>query len=231
MSIADKVIQLKEDFDAVYAAGKASGGVDYLSLAKTVQFNSLNDFGKTEVELNLDNCTTLYWFCRVVTENYRNTTLEHLTINNALPTDMRGFLMCGYGERDLTLKRVTLNFDTSNVTHISNAFECMSGLEVIDGNPLDLSSVIDVLNMFNYNNALKEVRFVPNTIPLGLSFKPCPLLSNESIQSIIDGLADLTGGTAQTLTVHQDVRNKLTTEQLDQIANKNWLISPQTSTT
>ena len=79
--------------------------------------------------------------------------------------------------------------------------------------------------MFAGSNGLKEVRFAKGCIKLSLSFASCPFLSDETIQSIIDGLADLTGGTMQELDFHSDIVNKLTEEQWLQIYNKNWSVS------
>ena len=112
--------------------------------------------------------------------------------------------------------------DTSNVTNSSNAFNCLIALEVIDGEPLNLSSATTATNMNNYNNSLKEVRFVETSIPLSISFNYSSQLSTETVQSIIDGLADLTGSTAQTLTLHATVGGKLTDEQKATITAKNW---------
>ena len=195
MATADLITQLKQDFDDVYAAGKAAGGgsgEDYLQYAKAVQFNSLNDFGKAEVELNLNKCTTLLNLCAITSAENRNNTVEHLTINCDNPTLMNSMLNCGYAVRDLMLKRLTLNINTSNVTNFSNAFNCLFALDEIDGTPFDLSSATNITNMFNYNNALKEVRFVEKTIPISINFAYAPSISAETIQSIIDGLADLT---------------------------------------
>ena len=227
MATADLITQLKQDFDDVYEAGKATGGgsgEDYLRYAKTVQFNSLNDFGKAEVELNLNKCTTLLNLCAITSAENRNNTVEHLTINCDNPTLMNSMLNCGYAVRDLMLKRLTLNINTSNVTSFSNAFNCLVALEEIGGTPLDLSSATTATNTFNYNNALKEVRFVEKTIPISISFTSCANLSADTIQSIIDGLADLTGGTAQTLTLHATVGSKLTDEQKATITAKNWTL-------
>lgn len=211
--------------------GDAIRGIDtkdYLPYAKEFKIHTLNIFEKAEVELNLDSCDSLYLFCNVVDTENRNTTVEHLTINNANGVnDFRSAFNCNYTVRDEKLKHLTLNFSTSKVTSFQNAFNCMIALEIIDGNPLDFSSVnlssnAIFLNMFNYNMALKEVRFVENTIPKNISFNASSLLSDESIQSIIDGLADLTEQTSQKVTFSTTVVNKLTTEQMDAIWAKNW---------
>ena len=78
--------------------------------------------------------------------------------------------------------------------------------------------------MFNYIYSLVNVRFVANTIKLSIAFAQSDNLSTETIQSIIDGLADLTGGTAQTLTLHSTVGSKLTDTQKATITAKNWTL-------
>ena len=72
---------------------------------------------------------------------------------------------------------------------------------------------------------LREVRFKANSIKGQIDLKACSLLSAESIQSIVDGLADMTGGTSYKLTLHADVKAKLTEEQLATIAAKNWTVA------
>ena len=69
---------------------------------------------------------------------------------------------------------------------------------------------------------LREVRFKANSIKGAFTIAQSPLLSAESIQSIVVGLADMTGGTSYKLTLHADVKAKLTEEQLATIAAKNW---------
>ena len=71
--------------------------------------------------------------------------------------------------------------------------------------------------------ALEEIRF-EGTIGVALDIALSPLLSNASVQSIIDALKDLTGATAQTLTFHATVGAKLTQEQKDAVSAKNWTL-------
>lgn len=71
---------------------------------------------------------------------------------------------------------------------------------------------------------LREVRFKANSIKGAFNISQSPLLSAESVQSIVDGLADMTGGTSYKLTLHADVKAKLTEEQLATIAAKNWTV-------
>lgn len=90
---------------------------------------------------------------------------------------------------------------------------------------IDLTEAIDIKGIFNGCNKIKEVRFVKETIKLSISFVSSLLLSDNSVQSIIDGLADLTGLDTQTLTFHADVKAKLTDEQITSITSKNWTLA------
>lgn len=55
-----------------------------------------------------------------------------------------------------------------------------------------------------------------------LSFAQSNLLSNASVQSIIDHLFDYSGSTARTLQLHADVKARMTDAQKAQITAKNW---------
>ena len=243
MATADLITQLKQDFDDVYAAGKAAGGgsgeyeqgyedgknsvADNVRYAKTITFASLNVFGKKEVELNFDNVTALANLFDVRTSANKNTTVEHLTINcSTLPTSISQMLYSiGSSSDDEVLKKVIFNVDTSNCTNLTNAFVGRNGLKVIDGKPLDFSAnTQSSLNLFARCILLTDFRLVANTIKVNFNVSSCSLLSTETIQSIIDGLADLTDGTAQTLTLHATVGAKLTDEQKATITAKNWTL-------
>lgn len=65
---------------------------------------------------------------------------------------------------------------------------------------------------------------IEGVIPQKIDFGSSPLLNDASIQSIIDHLKDLTGGTVQTLTLHATVGGKLTDEQKATITAKNWTL-------
>lgn len=131
-------------------------------------------------------------------------------------------------DRDKTLEIVDFTEFNKKFSNLFNIFYNQFNLKTVLG-AMDLTNCTDVKNAFSSCSALENIEFEKGTIKISISFANCSLLTDTSIQSIIDGLA--TVDTPQTLTVHQEVRNKLTDDQLDQIANKNWLISPQTSTT
>lgn len=107
----------------------------------------------------------------------------------------------------------------SSTNKVQEAFMGCFYLRTIIGT-IDFSQCSGFVNTYNSCQELVNVEFLQNNIFYSISFAQSPLLSNESIQSIIDGLA--TVDTAQTLTLHADVKAKLTESQIAQITSKNW---------
>lgn len=108
--------------------------------------------------------------------------------------------------------------DTSSAINLADMFLNCSKLETIT-EPFNVSNATNLNKAFNGCVALKKIRFVENTINVSIAFNSA-YLSTDSIDSIIGGLATVT--TAQTLTLHADVKAKLTQTQLDTISGKNW---------
>lgn len=234
-AIENKGVTVGDGTIDTYAAkiSEISGGgggsvVDIVPYLKTATFTSLNVFGKKEVELNFDSITEARGMFNITEKANQNTIVEKLTINcsRQITSIMNMFYCNGANWLDETLKHLTLNVDTQKCTAFSNAFNGMSALEIIDGQPLDFSSVTNVNYMSAFNGVPKivEFRVVSNSIKLNFNISKSPNLSTDTIQSIIDGLADLTGGTAQTLTLHATVGAKLTETQKATITAKNWTL-------
>lgn len=115
------------------------------------------------------------------------------------------------------------SLDLRKGTHFGSMFIYSSSIEEIG--EMDISNAVDVTYMFLSCSGLKRISFVPGCIKLSLNFAQSSLLDDASIQSIIDGLADLTGKTAQTLTLHATVGGKLTQAQKDAATAKNWTLA------
>lgn len=213
------------DYGQIIDEASIGSGIEIDRYLKTVRFTSLNMFGKSEAVLNLDSITgSLVNLFQIVDEKSQNTMVEHLTINcPAVLTTINQMLYCQHPYTDNTLKRLTLNVNTQNCTNYLNAFTQLQALEIIDGSPLDFSSVTSANNTNAFPNciSLKEVRFVPNSIKVSIKFANSNLLSTNTTQSIIDGLA--TVDTAQTLTLHKDV--KILQSQVDSANAKGWTIA------
>ena len=112
--------------------------------------------------------------------------------------------------------------DTSNGTNFGYTFYFCQSLTTIS--QLDVSSGTNFSNMFAFCPKLTTISFAEGCIKRAISFAQSSLLSGESVQSIIDGLADLTGGPYQKVTFHSDIVDKLTDEQKQQVTDKNWTI-------
>lgn len=205
----------------------SSGGGDYEFERKcsTITFPSLNIFGKSDVVLNLDNVTKLVDLFNVTTTENANTTVEHITINcgKQITHANRIFYSNGQG-LDKKLKHITLNVDLSKNIIASGMFQGSNVLEIIDGNPIDFTSCMAMSYPFASCITLVNFRVVTNSIKISFNVASSPNLSAETIQSIIDGLADLSSGAAQTLTFHATVGGKLTDEQKATITAKNWTL-------
>lgn len=77
--------------------------------------------------------------------------------------------------------------------------------------------------MFYACNNLKEVRFTKESLKYDLQMAQSKSLSLESLQSIIDGLENVT--TTRTLSLNAIAYNKLTEEQKQSATDKGWTIT------
>ena len=146
-----------------------------------------------------------------------------LYISNKCKSFFRAIRLGG----DCALKEIEIVGDTSNVNHYGAAFFSQFNLERIIG-VLDFSSATSSGSMneiVGQCSKLQKITPKANTIKISISFSYCPNLTDETIQAIINGLADLTGATAQTITFHKDVKAKLTDNQITTITNKNWTLA------
>ena len=123
--------------------------------------------------------------------------------------------------------------DCVNLTRVSGMSEHVSG-SVLSGiftgcTSLENAGTISFDNVSYTTRAflncysLKEIR-IAGEIAVSLSFSESGLLSDASVQSIIDHLKDLTGSATQTLTFHAEVGAKLTEEQKAAMTAKNWTL-------
>lgn len=115
------------------------------------------------------------------------------------------------------------SLDLRKGTHFGSMFIYSGSIEEIG--EMDISNAVEVTYMFLSCSGLKRISFVPGCIKLSLNFAQSSKLDDASIQSIIDGLADLSGKTAQTLTLHATVGAKLTEAQKATASAKNWTLA------
>lgn len=120
-----------------------------------------------------------------------------------------------------TIAEITKSINASGAT-MYGTFYSATALRTIT--KLIVSEATTYTNTFGSATALENITF-EGVIGNALSFASCSRLTEESVQSIIDHLKDLTGQAAQTLTLHATVGGKLTQEQKDAVSAKNWTLA------
>lgn len=120
------------------------------------------------------------------------------------------------------MKKITFS-PKIKVSRITLGFNGRYSLQTIVGE-LDFSECEpnQQQNPFNGCTSLIEVRFTPESIKQNLSFTQSYQLSDESIQSILDGLANISE--THVLYLNSEVYAKLTEEQKQSVTDKGWTI-------
>jgi hypothetical protein len=196
------------------------GDMDYFLLSTNpLAFTNVTmpDKYKT-LEVTLPSAqTSLYQFAKYIKN------CEHITINTSGTITNLAQLLTN----TTSVKTLTLNFSTASVTAAGSMLSSDRGtsLEEIT-TPLDWSSMGDTDQYVWYGmNKLFNLTFVAGTIHSNLNLAPCSALNDNSLASIVNGLADLTGGTGKTLTLHATPKANLTAEQIATITAKNWTLA------
>lgn len=148
---------------------------------------------------------------------------DEFTIDFSALKDSCSIARVFYGTR-LNTSLVVLNIigDTSKINDYS-LFVCRrTGLETINGT-LDFSNCTTIDRPFLYCYALKDVTVASGSIHSNFDISSTSVLTNESVQSIVDGLADLTGSSALTVTFSSN--QPVTQAQADGINAKGWTLS------
>jgi hypothetical protein len=184
------------------------------------------------------------WYGHILTNISNSVMFSRLFANypySQLPrVDLSPTKTCLYYFTNSQLTSIDFYLDTKNSTNYNNAFQATKQLQKIKG--LNTSNVTAIASMFNESaietieepldfskvatttkafhcSGLKNILFKAETIKVSIAFTS-PVLTAESVQSIIDGLATVT--TAQTLTLHSAIT--LTDEQKATIKAKGWTL-------
>ncbi|MBR5525041.1 MAG: hypothetical protein IKU51_07220 [Clostridia bacterium] len=207
MTIAEKLQTVAENEQRVYDAGYAKGQVE----------GSGGDVpdGFVKVDPTWTNFSQLCYA--------RPSMIKHLkyedTANGTSFLAMFSTITAAQTNEDVVIPRL----DYRKGTNFTNMF--IYSERIVEIGEMDISNATAVANMFNGCASLKKISFAQGCIKIAINFSSCPLLDDGSIQSIIDGLADLTRQTAQTLTLHATVKGALTDDQRAAIAAKNWVLA------
>ena len=158
-------------------------------------------------------------------------TLDLSSFNTSAVTSMNS--MFKYCERLTTLD--LSSFNTSSVTLMGSMFDSGTNLTALDLSSFDTSAVTNMGFMF-YDcsnlttiigtHTLEEVQagtikaLKGTKVSLNLSYSP--LLERASILALFYGLADLTGNTKETISLHATAKARLTAEDIKIATDKNW---------
>lgn len=230
-TLAEQVVeQLKTDMDNVYDAGyqkgKSEGGettLDNARFATTLQYADLNLFGVPKVTIKADSLTSM---ANLFQANVLNTTVEELEVFCEKEiTSINNFASAAFAQTENALKRIILHTDTRLCKSFSGVFWKQANLEEVCGTPLDFTSCTTLSLWVSNCPNLREIRAKENTISINIDLSSPNYLSNESVQSFIDGLVDMTGQATKTITLSSSVKAKLTEEQIATITSKNWTLA------
>lgn len=153
------------------------------------------------------------------------TNVSYMLQNSLLPGELRfinsNSVVVANGFCNTVRSVTKINIDTSNIQNFSYFLYGNSNLVEV-GNVLDLSSGNAFINAFVNNPLLEEIRFKEECIKnADFYFTNNPLLSDDSIQSLVQGLGVVTN---KTLIISQSTNSRLTQTQLDIIKQKGWNI-------
>lgn len=135
-------------------------------------------------------------------------------------------IKCSSGTTDARYIFYTSPITDTKVEIVANNKDlnyCFHNSDIVTIRKITVVAATAYTNTFYNCQDLKNITF-GGTIGQDISFANSRYLTDASIESIITALKDLTGATAKTITFHSTVAGKLTSEQLTQIANKNWRI-------
>lgn len=134
------------------------------------------------------------------------------------PTECNGLFSYSH----ITDTKVIVDLSNTKKDRVSNVFYYCYRLKTIRKLILTENVTFDIA-FFGYCPALENITF-EGVIGQNLSLMDSPLLTDASVQSVIDHLQNLTGQSACTLTLHATVGGKLTAAQKTAITAKNWTL-------
>lgn len=159
----------------------------------------------TNLTLNIPNVTTLNKAFDIGSQANNLKKIE-LTVSEKLTNMSYVFNNRAGG----SLEEIIFYGDLSKVTTLNAAFACggtgfNNNLKKILG--LDFTSVITASQLFNSQRGLVELDIRANTVGVALDLGEQRNLNLSSCINVLNALKDLTGGTALTVKVHDNLKN------------------------
>lgn len=233
-TLADKLVTaIDEVYTKGYEKGKSEGGggMNMANYASDFQFTS-DDWATSDTVVldvpNLSDMNSTFF-------NMDFLKIKHLTINSNTPIGNCLYAFRGNNGGGI-LETVVLNIDTSQCTNWNNMFFKQIALKRVEGAPLNFSGATSI-SPFSYTYYVEHFRVVPESIKIKADFGHCTMIDDDTVDSVVNGLFDLTGATAQTLTLNAKVKARIEADDakeetdptkhrwLSTITGKNWTIA------
>ena len=228
MSIVEKLQTIAENEQRVFDSGKKKAWNDFWDTFQangsrtlyTAAFSSdwNDEIFKPKYNINvvagnkmfykskITNLKQILIDCGVVLDFSKATTLDEVFSENSFITHLP-------------------TIDTRSASRFSALFYSASKLVEIE------KLILKDDGSQSYNRAFNNLWLLENIVVEGkfgenLPFAQSPLLTNDSVNSIINALKDYSGtSNTRTLTLHADVKAKLTEEQIAIANQKGWTIA------
>lgn len=204
---------------------QSGSGVDLLEYSVYIMdsFSGMDFGSQTDIHIKLGTKVDANYKTNSLRQAFANTkgvkNIKITTKESSVTVNLQNLF---YNSADLEVVDLTdFKLKASSITQL---FHSCRKLREVKG-VLDLTSNTSS-SMPLYNClALEDITIKEGTIHEGLNLMLSPLLNEKSRQSVIDGLADLTGGTSQNIIWHKTFDTVITDEQKAQITSKNWTMA------
>ena len=217
-----------EGYTAGHAAGYGKGQADGIEQGKQAEYDRFWD--AYQQSGNRTDFQYAYGGIGWTDETYKPKYIDRPVIGEgmfykssvtALAVDTSQCTSLGYFLRNNTAIKAIALIDAQKAGDLYWTFGGCTSLE-------SLGIILAESNMYTnafYNLPALKHMTVEGTIAKSINFQWSNLLTNASVQSVIDHLKDLTGAATQTLTLHADVKAKITDAQKSSITAKNWTLT------
>ena len=160
--------------------------------------------------IKLTTCADMFHDCSGLTSiNLSNFDTSNVTTMN-----------CMFGSSSNLTELDLSNFDTNKVYNMMSMFSLCKNLTSLNMNNCDVSNVTNMINMLNGCNSLVNFQ-APKNISTDFNVQDCIALSHDSLMSIINNLATVTG---KTLTLSSTNFTELSEEEKAIATGKGWIL-------
>lgn len=225
-TLQEEALKLRQNLDRIYEAGKAAGGggggeeqyQEGFEAGKLDEYNGFWDvYQSNGNRANYNRAfAESYWTDAIFKPKYPITCVATKSYHSVNATSV-------FQAANVTHIDVPITIDGSAIGGLvaSGFFNSADKLETVT--LFKLIGVTGFSNTFISCSKLKNIT-IDGSIDVKFDISATGVLTNASVQSIIDHLKDLTGQTSQKLGLHSDVLANLTEEQFAAIDAKNWTV-------